>query len=184
MGGKAFLEGICKNYNQYILIMDRAFFPYGSKEPDFLFKRAIYLCWYLTKMKVDIIILACNTLSVICLPKIKKYFNVKIMGVIELFDFEKYNNSLFIGTSNTIDRLIVKYPHIDYFKTPRLIEYIEYNNTQLIEKYIKKNRNLFDSYKHIILGCTHFIKIKKYFNNYISQDELFNIKVQKSISDT
>lgn len=164
--------------------MDRAFFPYGCKNPVFLFKRTVFLCWYLTRFKVDLIILACNTLSVLVLNDAKCYFKTPIMGVIELFDFEKYDNAIFIGTLNTIKYLEKKNKKIFFLATPKLIDYIEHNQIALIEKYLNKKRNLFDSYHYVLLGCTHFIRIKHLFKNAIAQDDLFNIKMLNGIRNT
>ena len=140
IGGYSFLKGIAQNENEYILIMDRAFFPYGSKKPDFLIKRAIFLCWYLKRKKVDMIILACNTLSVIVLDEIKPYFKIPIIGVIELFNFASYRNALFIGTENTVKNLKNKYKQITFLATPKLISYIEKNDIRCIQEYLKEKR--------------------------------------------
>lgn len=184
-GGYAFLKGINNKSCTYSLIMDRAFFPYGKKSYDFLYKRTIFLISYLIKYyKVNMIILACNTLSIMVLDDVKKYFNIKIIGVINLFKLDKYQNSLFLGTTNTINYLKDKYLNLNFLDSTLLIDYIEHNNYDKIISYINKNRNLFDSYNNIILGCTHFIMIKHLFNNYISQDELFNIEMSNCICNT
>ena len=172
MGGYAFLEGIKKNTNTYSLIMDRAFFPYGKKDYDFLYKRTIFLCKYLLDLHVDEIIIACNTLSIMVLDDIKKLFSIKITGVIELLDLN-IDNALFMGTTNTINALKPIHKSLDYFDGSELIALIQNNKNKEIKDYMKKNRNLFNSYQYVILGCTHFIKIKHMFKNYISQDEEF-----------
>ncbi len=172
MGGYAFLEGIKDKNNTYSLIMDRAFFPYGKKNYDFLFKRTVFLCNYLINQNVDEIIIACNTLSIMVLEDVKRLFKIKITGVIDLFDLNR-ENALFLGTTNTVESLKNKYKNLDFFDGSDLIYLIENNMNDEIEEYMKKNRKLFDSYLYVILGCTHFIKIKHMFNNFISQDEEF-----------
>jgi len=196
IGGYSFLKGIAQNENEYILIMDRAFFPYGSKKPDFLIKRAIFLCWYLKRKKVDMIILACNTLSVIVLDEIKPYFKIPIIGVIELFNFASYRNALFIGTENTVKNLKNKYKQITFLATPKLISYIEKNDIRCIQEYLKEriyeirgqrvilDADLSEIYGYILLGCTHFIKIKHLIKNGIAQDDLFNHKMLNGIGNT
>lgn len=170
MGGYAFLEGIKDKGSTYSLIMDRAFFPYGKKNYEFLFKRTVFLCKYLISLNVDEIIIACNTLSIMVLENVKKLFSIKISGVIELIDLN-IDNALFMGTTNTINALMAKYKNLDYYDGSELISLIENNKTKEIKEYINKNRKYFNSYEHVILGCTHFIKIKNMFKNYISQDE-------------
>ena len=151
--------------------MDRSFFPYGNKSKEFLLKRTIYLCNYLIKRGVDEIVLACNTLSLLVLDEIKPYFNVKISGVFELFDFDLYKNSLFIGTKNTINEMNRRNIKIDKLILNDLIDSIE--NDKNIDEIIKKNKDIFDKYPYVLLGCTHFINIKNKIPNSISQDDLY-----------
>lgn len=184
-GGYAFLKGINNKSSTYSLIMDRAFFPYGNKSYEFLKNRTIFLISYLIKYyKVDMVILACNTLSSMLLEDLKVLFNIKIEGVLNLFKLKEYKNTLFLATTNTIKYIKDKYNNLDYLDGSLLIEYIEHKKYNEIKDYINKNRNLFDSYTNIVLGCTHFIMIKHLFNNYISQDELFNIKMSNRICDS
>lgn len=157
--------------------MDKSFFPYGTKSEDFLIKRTIYLCNYLAKMKVDLIILACNTLSLVALNRVKPYFKTKIIGVFELFSFKRH--SLFIGTKNTLKYIKKKNLELTLFDGTDIIEAVE-NNLDY-KSIIKKNEKLFNSFSHIYLGCTHLIKIKELFNDYVSQDELFCIKMKDSL---
>lgn len=151
--------------------MDKSFFPYGSKSRDFLIKRTIYLCYYLQKRGVTQIILACNTLSIIVLDEIKHLFKIPVIGVISLFDFTKYKDGLFIGSLNTINMLSDKKTFSNLYDGTILIDLIEKNDDY--KKYIKEKEDIFQRYPTILLGCTHLIKIKGEFLNYVSQDELY-----------
>lgn len=151
--------------------MDKYFFPYGNKSKDFLLKRTIYLCHFLIKKHVDIIILACNTLSILVLNEVKKLFKTKIIGVFELLDIDSINKGLFIGTYNTINEIKNKGIVIDTLDGSFLIEAIEKKRS--IDFFFKEKKDILEKYPFVILGCTHFIKIKNRFPKYISQDELF-----------
>lgn len=172
-GGLGFLKGIRDN-NSYILIMDKAYFPYGIKSKEFLIKRTLYLCNYLDSLGVDRIILACNTLSIIALDFIKLYYD-NVMGVLDLLD-EHYNNSVFIGSSNAIKYINIKYPDIDIYDGQDIINRIEKN--QFNAEDILLFNKLSIRYDYVILGCTHFINVKDKLlgDNYISQDELYKLK--------
>lgn len=123
------------------------------------------------KKGVDQIILACNTLSLLILDDLRNLFNIKIIGVFELFDFDKYKDSLFIGTKNTILEMEYRNIKIDKLICTDLIEAVEIGNN--IDDILIKNKDIFDKYPYILLGCTHFINIKHKIKNSISQDDLF-----------
>ena len=67
-GGVYFAEEF--KLNNYIVISDNEYFPYGTKSKTFLILRTIYLCEYLFEF-CDKILLACNTLSIVALPFLK-----------------------------------------------------------------------------------------------------------------
>lgn len=151
--------------------MDKSFFPYGAKSKEFLIKRTIYLCKYLTQKGVDMIILACNTLSCMALNEVKILFKTPIIGVIDLFDFSNPTNKLFIGSTNTINYLKKQNIAIDLYDGSEIIHAIECNLDY--EKLIKEKTSIFKQYSQILLGCTHLIKAKHLFKSYQSQDELY-----------
>lgn len=167
-GGLAFLKGIMKPNMTYHIVVDKSFFPYGKKSKDFLVKRTIYLIYYLKMQGATEIILACNTLSALVLKEVKSYFKIPINGVLDLFNLEK--KALFLGTTNTINFLREKYEYLIFFDATILIDLIE--KKQDVFAYLKEKEEFFSSYQ-VILGCTHLIKIKQYFKNYQSQDELY-----------
>lgn len=169
VGGLEFLKGINLKKNKYILIMDKAFFPYGTKSKEFLIKRTLYLSRLLFLRGCDFIILACNTLSIMALDFVKEVYP-NISGVIELLG-NNYNNGLFIASRNTIKYVDKKIKGITVFDGQYFINKIE--NKTINENDINILIELSLNYEVIILGCTHFIKIKKYLKNikYISQDE-------------
>ncbi len=174
VGGLAFLNGIYDEKDKYILIMDKAYFPYGEKSEEFLIKRTLYLCNYLFKKGVDKIILACNTLSLLVLPRLKKVYKDKITGVIELFDRLDINEEcLFLGSKNSSKYITKTYPNIGVFDSQDIINKIE--NKENYDQELQKIFEISKQYKTIILGCTHFIRIKDKFNEleYIAQDDLY-----------
>ena len=151
--------------------MDKCFFPYGTKSKEFLIKRTIYLIRYLTLKKVDRVILACNTLSLLVLEEVKKYFKTEIVGVFELFDFNKYKGCLLIGTKNTISILKNRNLDIELIEESLLIDAIE--NDRNVDDILEEKKDIYNKYPYVLLGCTHFINIKTKIKNSISQDELY-----------
>ncbi len=137
--------------------MDKAYFPYGEKTKEFLLKRSFYLCLYL-QHKVDKIILACNTLSLIALPFLKQFFS-NVSGIFDTFIPFINKDSVIIGSKSTIKLLSTTYPNLKYLDGTELIYRIEKNinyknELSKINEKIKNNSN-------IVLACSHFLSLEK-----------------------
>lgn len=153
-GGLAVSKQIETPIDQYILLLDRAFFPYGEKTKEFLLKRAYYLVDILLHQHVDIIILACNTLSIVALPFLRHCFSIPILGVFDFFIPYLKEENIIIGSKHTIQYVKENYA-IDCIDGTDLIQAIEQNKD--IQKQIPK----IDSHnkKMLLLACTHFLSI-------------------------
>lgn len=155
-GGLAVARRIKQKGDQLILILDQGFFPYGKKSKEFLLKRAYYLTDLLIRRGAELIILACNTLSVIAYPFLKQSFQVQILGIFDYFLPYMNEDYTLIGSKATIDYASKKYSVHGIDGT----EFIE-----AIEK--KKDVTMFlDSLKQLqtkglLLGCTHFLSIEE-----------------------
>ncbi len=162
--------------NNYLLLLDKSFFPYGNKTKEQLNDRFNYLLSNI-ESNTDLIIVGCNTLSIM----VDKYYTKrKVIDVISItkkfLEKNKFNKILLLGTSNTI----INNPFVtnNSIIVDNLICAIQNND------YDNELSDLFaqieDEYDAIILGCTHLIKVKnlfrKQFNSYIiSQDELIEL---------
>ncbi len=162
--------------NNYTLLLDKSFFPYGNKTKEELTKRYNYLLTLISS-DTDLIIIGCNTLSVMI-----DNFNTKIK-IIDMVSITKeylaihdYRKILLLGTTNTIENNPY---NTTFFKVvDELINAIQYDNYQIqLDKLFDEINNEYDA---IILGCTHLIKVKnqfrmKYDCDIVSQDELINL---------
>jgi glutamate racemase len=151
-------------HNQYILLMDKAFFPYGNRTKEFLLKRSFYLIQHLISIGVDKVILGCNTLSIVALDFLRYSFDIEIEGVFEpLVRYFKKGN-IFIGTRQSVKYVGNNY-NVDCVSVETLINMIEKNMDykSLLNKY---NKYIFKYYNNVILGCTHLLSIPhKYINS-------------------
>lgn len=139
-----------------LIIMDECYFPYGNKSKEFLCKRALYLCDLLIKRNVDIIILACNTLSLYALDFIKSILSIKIIGIFDFIKDEMKLNNLFIGTTLSCKMIKEKYD-IDVLDGSEWICHIQ--NKYCIDDMINNISKYKEKYTKIILGCTHFLVV-------------------------
>ncbi|KPJ49947.1 hypothetical protein AMJ40_04350 [candidate division TA06 bacterium DG_26] len=68
---------------EIIYFGDSARVPYGPKSKDLITKYAIQSTVFLSTKNVELIVVACNTVSAICLDKLKSMFSIPIIGVID-----------------------------------------------------------------------------------------------------
>ena len=167
LGGLAVLKEIRKKYpnNDYIYIGDNKNIPYGNKNHNELLLLGQNLINFLEEKEVDLIIVACGTLSSNVINEIKSktklqdiitptinYINNKIKKEITVF-----------ATTSTINTHIfknnLKYGALE-IACPEFVPMIEEN--KIDEKIIKNkipNNNI------IVLGCTHYGLIENIIPN-------------------
>lgn len=173
-GGLALGKKLNDISNNIIYILDKSYFPYGNKSKEFLIKRSIYLCNLLIKYNVDIIILACNTLSIYVYDFLKKYYNIKIYDVFSYFiNFLNPYNTI-IGTKNTVNYIKDKY-NINIIDGTDFIYAIE--NKLNIDIYINEINKIKTNL--LILGCTHFLNIDNFKIKTLDQIEMLKEDIKK-----
>ncbi|MDE7264642.1 MAG: hypothetical protein K2N64_08305 [Anaeroplasmataceae bacterium] len=155
-GGLAVARRIQQEQDQLILILDQGFFPYGTKSKEFLIKRAYYLTDLLVRRGVELIILACNTLSVVAYPFLKNSFKIKIIGIFDYFVPYMTEKYTLIGSTTTIAYAKAKYP-VQVIDGTEFIEAIEKKKN--IDSFLDSLKQI--NTKGLLLGCTHFLSIKE-----------------------
>ena len=184
-GGVNVILECMKYYNEdYVFLVDNKNCPYGNKNPKLLKEILTNNVNYLTNnYDLDLIILACNTISALVDYKIMLENKVPILKTIPHIKEIKKNwkNILIFATKNTLNNnkeiklLRLNYPQIKslYIKDiPKDIdEYLSRESNKSLEKINKKlNKylllNKFKNINIVVLGCTHF----KYIKNNIQQN--------------
>lgn len=156
--GKGALGVILKlNYQDYdwVVIMDDAYFPYGTKSKEFLLKRSLYLVHYLIRKKVDKIIIACNTLSLVAIDFLRFTTHQDITGVFDYLVPYLNRENILIGSRLTCRLVQEKFPMIPTFDGTSLIAAIQHK--QPVEEEISIIKQKCSSACYLILGCTHFL---------------------------
>lgn len=167
-GGLYVLSEFLKKYpnNKYYYYGDTLNMPYGNKNHDDLLKCASDIILYFENIGVNIIVCACGTISTTIISKLQEMTSIPIISVvnstIDYMNSKGYKNVLVIATKNTInsgyfqDKLLLNNECIGLEKLAYYIEnnlsYKEYLDNELKD-------NLYDA---IILGCTHYVKVKSY----------------------
>ena len=165
---------------------DTARVPYGSKSNATVTEYAIQDTRFLLSKNVKAIVVACNTVSSVAIPELKKMFNLPIIGMIEpgaKMALEKSSNKKIgvIGTRATVsnkaysNELKKINPSVNVYETPcplfvPLAEegWIDHEATfKIAEEYLKELREI--KIDTLILGCTHYPILSKVIQKVIGE---------------
>jgi len=170
IGGLTVLKKMMKKYpyNDYIYFGDTINIPYGEKDIDTLYKLSCKIVEFFIEKEVDLIVIACGTVSSNCYTKLKSNYDIEIVDIITpTIKYIKDNNFKDIGviaTTRTINSHIFKNSlTIPVYEEAcsEFVDLIEDNKFDLIDvdKHIKNLKS-----DTIILGCTHYPLIKDKIN--------------------
>lgn len=171
IGGLTVLNKLSSKYknNDYIFFGDRINIPYGEKSKKELFDLSSKIIDFLISNEVDMIVIACGTVSSNCYKELlDKYKNINIVDIISptvnYINNKKIDSILVIATSKTVDSHIFKNLLKDknvYEKAcPFLVDMIENNKDIKLEECINDKK-----YDYVLLGCTHYPLIKDMIKN-------------------
>lgn len=192
IGGLTVLKSFIKYHpnNEYYYYGDTINVPYGNKNKQELLKLSTEIIKYLENKKVDIIIIACGTVSSNIYEELKKITNIPIYSIInETINYileKKYNHPLLLATQATVNSHIFKnnITNITELPCPKLVPLIEQRKINEIDKVLNEYLNNIKDIDSIILGCTHYPiikdKIKNLLNNIdiIDMGEILSKKIQ------
>lgn len=175
IGGLTVLKELIENKpnNEYYYVGDTLNMPYGNKSHRELFECASKIIDYFISIDVELIIIACGTVSSTIYEELKrKYKDVTILDIISptinYLNKLNYKNIAVVATKNTIESRVfekrLKCENIYSLALPKLASIIE--NKEEYEEYLNNELEFFKNKKIdlLILGCTHYPIIEDYFN--------------------
>jgi glutamate racemase len=171
---------------EYIYFSDGENAPYGTKTKAQVRDLVFAAIDFLVKKKVQIIVIACNTATSVCIDELRQTYQIPIIGMepavkpavayaadkrvlvfaTELtLKLEKFKNLLAkVDTEHRVDYLplqeLVAYAERFEFKNPKIRTYLQ-------EKF--KNVD-WQQYRAVVLGCTHFPFFKDLIAELIPAD--------------
>lgn len=189
IGGLTLLSGLLKHKINatFYYISDSNNVPYGDKPQDFMLNQMNDMVNKLTKIGVDAIIIACNTLTAETAEKIRANSLIPIIGIEPYLNYLNHPETL---TTEKIALILTPATYrsqkfcllrektdpqhkIDVYPLPKLAVAIESLKTQTfhsIKDVIVSEINLLKvkKYTHLILGCTHYPIIKDFLEEELS----------------
>ena len=193
VGGLTVLKKLIKKYpnNEYIYYGDTLNIPYGDKSREELLILSKQNIEFLLSKNVDMIIVACGTVSSNCLNELKKIYNIPIISIIEP-TIEYLNNSTYktigvIATNATIYSHIFK-NNIDALvyeiATPKLVPLIEENNLEDIDSVLHEYLDEYlDKIDVLVLGCTHYPIIRRQIEEILGDVDILEMSDRLEIED-
>lgn len=175
IGGLTVLKSLISKYKaHYIYFGDTLNIPYGEKSKDELLMLTEKIIRFFEKEKVDLIIVACGTVSSNIYDELSKKTNIKMINIvyniIDLIKKDNPSNIAVIATKKTIDSHIFKnnINNIIEISCPKIVPYIEKNIgniNDILKEYLSyiKEKHI----NNIVLGCTHYPLIKEDIQKYL-----------------
>lgn len=157
---------------EYIYLADNKNTPYGIKDKNEVKKYVYSNINYLVDSGCDIIVIACNTATALCIKELRETFKevcfIGIEPAVKLAIDDKMKKRVLV-TATTItlkeDKLkkLISDLHVtdkvDLLALDKLVMFAENNfSKEEVENYLKEKLLEYDlkEYSHIVLGCTHF----------------------------
>ncbi len=169
-----------------IYIADHAAMPYGEKSDNEIVSRVLSIIEKLTTMKVDCIVVACNTASVVGITKYREaYPDIPIIGVVPVVktaaEHTKTKHYALFSTTRTIespytDELIAKFSPdctVDKIGSPTLARLIEdgyFKTPEGQKEVMRMASSVGDACDVAVLGCTHYPLIRSEFRKFLGQN--------------
>lgn len=173
-------------FEEIIYFGDTARVPYGIKDKNTITRYAIEAVEFFKNFELDLIIVACNTVSAHALDEMRETAQCPVIGVVEAGVLatsnslkDKNSNVLILGTKATVNSKA--------YETG--LNSLGFKNLQakatglfvpLVEEEIYSGKILEETFQHyfknittpdaVILGCTHFPLISDALQNYFGKD--------------
>jgi len=188
IGGLTVVKSLLEHqlFEEIIYFGDTARVPYGIKDKNTIIRYAIEAVEFFKNFELDMIIVACNTVSAYALDEMRESANCPVIGVVEAGILatsnamkNKDSNILILGTKATVNSKA--------YKTG--LNSLGFLNLQaratglfvpLVEEEIYSGEILEATFKHyfsttrtpdaVILGCTHFPLISDALQEYFGQN--------------
>jgi glutamate racemase len=166
---------------------DTARVPYGNKSAETVERYAIELADILTREDAKVIIVACNTVSSVAIPKLRAHVSVPVIGVIEpgaqaAIATTRNRHVGVIGTRATIRsgayenalRALNVHARVTSRPCPLLVPLIEEGllddkvTDQVIARYLEPM--IAEGIDTLVLGCTHYPLLAPAIARSLGQD--------------
>lgn len=185
VGGLTVLKKLIDKYpnNEYIYYGDAKNIPYGEKTIEELKRLSCKIIDFLISNNVDMIVIACGTISSNIYEYLKSKYNIKIIDIISpTIDFinnSEYKKIGVLATRSTVNSKVFTNrlnKEVVEVACSNFVPLIENNRLEEVNEYFDMYLKDMKDVNLIVLGCTHYPIIRDRINSYFNGTiELFNM---------
>ena len=190
IGGLTVVKSLLEHklFEEIIYYGDTARVPYGIKDKNTIIRYALEAVEFFKNFELDLIIVACNTVSAYALDEMRENSNSPIFGVIDAGVLatsnalnNKKSNILILGTKATINSKSYEiglnklyFYNLQVKATGLFVPLVEEEiySGEVLEATFKHYFSTLDIPDAVILGCTHFPLIAEEIQKYFGQKTL------------
>lgn len=190
IGGLTVVKSLLRDnlFEEIIYFGDTARVPYGIKDKTTIIRYAIEAVEFFKNFKLDLIIVACNTVSAHALNEMREASECPVIGVVEAGILatanalkDKNSNILILGTKATISSKAYEiglnnegFNNLQAKATGLFVPLVEEEiyGGEILEATLKHYFKETTNPHAIILGCTHFPLISDAIQNYFRKDTI------------
>lgn len=189
LGGLSIAQAIWQHLpnESTIYLADHKFCPYGDQPARIIKQRLDKAISFFTKKQVKLIVIACNTATVMAIDYLRKKYSLPFIGTVPAIKpalkLASQQKIVVLTTSNTaasnyyhqLSQKLDKHQQIISLPCPGLVDTIEQFACQpaKIKHQLKHHLNkLPKDLKAIVLGCTHYILIKDLLKPFFKKTTL------------
>ncbi|MCW8895937.1 MAG: glutamate racemase [Sulfurimonas sp.] len=190
IGGLTVVKSLLKHqlFEEIIYFGDTARVPYGSKDKTTIVRYAIEAVEFFKNFDIDLMIVACNTVSAYALDDMREVSSFPIIGVVEAGVLatsnaltDKNSNILILGTKATISSKAYEiglnkldFKNLHAKATGLFVPLVEDEiyDGEIIEAIFRHYFAQTTTPDAIILGCTHFPLISDALQKHFSKNTI------------
>ena len=190
IGGLTVVKSLLEHrlFEEIIYFGDTARVPYGSKDKNTIIRYGIEAVEFFKNFELDLIIVACNSVSAYALSEMRENASCPIIGVVSAGVLATANsisdkdaNILVIGTHATVNSQAYEsglknlhFTNTQALATPLFVSLVEEEITEgaILEETLKHYFKDVTPPDALILACTHFPLLSDALENYFGQNTL------------
>ncbi len=190
IGGLTVVKSLLQHklFEEIIYFGDTARVPYGIKDKNTIIRYAIEAVEFFKNFELDLIIVACNTVSAYALDEMRESASCPVFGVVEAGALATSNaledtnkNILIIGTNATINSQAYEhklktlgFENLQAKATGLFVPLVEEEifDGEILEATLKHYFHSLKNPDALILGCTHFPLLQDALQNYFGKETL------------
>ncbi len=186
---------------RFIYAADRENFPYGEKDRETIVAATVSLAERLIRReRPRLVVVACNTMSVVALPQLRAGFDVPFVGVVPAVkpaaSLSRRKRVGVLATRQTVEgeylrNLIRQYAtgcDVVSLSSSALVEFVEKGLYQASreerERMVREEvaRFLTERIDALVLGCTHFLHLEAEFRKLLDAEGITLVDSREGVS--